>query len=71
MAKTSTLSHSWVKHVITPVEVLTNDVGEPVVLVDPDQQIVSEDDAAYGCQNCGASLALEFHTECEHDPNDL
>lgn len=57
-------THHWVKHVITPVEVLADGVGDPVVLVDPDQQIISEDDAAYGCDQCGCPMAGNLKTPC-------
>ncbi len=59
--------HQWVKHVLTPVEVLQDDEGHPVVIVDPDQQIISEDHAAYGCDRCGEPMAGNLHTQCEGD----
>lgn len=63
--KTRTMEHVWVKHTITPVQVLTDGEGQPVVLVDPDQQIIAEDQAVYGCQVCSNPMATHFDTECE------
>jgi hypothetical protein len=61
-----TAEHIWVKHVITPVHVLEDDQGDRVVLVDPDQQIISEDEAVYGCDRCGVPMIEStMHTECE------
>lgn len=62
--KTMTLEHHWVKHTITPVSVIPDDEGNPVVFVDPDQQIISEDEAAYGCDSCGVPMVGNLHTEC-------
>lgn len=70
MMRTVTRTHLWVKHVITPVSVLPSDDGEAVIFVDPDQQIVSEDNAAYGCDACGLPMAGNLHTECEGEPDD-
>lgn len=66
-----TAQHSWVKHVITPVQVLVGDDGNPVLLVDPDQQTLSEEEAAYGCQNCGLSMVEGFGEACEIDPTNI
>lgn len=68
--KTVTKEHMWVKHVITPVSVLPTDDGGTAIFVDPDQQEVSEDNAAYGCDRCGVALAGNQHTDCEGDPDD-
>lgn len=65
-----TKSHIWVKHTITQVEVLSDLEGEPVVLVDPEQQALAEEDAAYGCQVCGRSMANNYNTECEGPEDD-
>lgn len=58
--------HLWVKHVITPVEVLDplEDNDPPVVVVDPDQERIAEDHAAYGCLNCGVPLAGHYGSNC-------
>lgn len=63
--RTVTVEHRFVKHVITEVAVLSNDQGDPVVFVDPHQQELAEDDAAYGCMVCGEPLAGNMNTECE------
>jgi hypothetical protein len=47
------------------VSVLTSDNGEALIFVDPDQQDVSEDHAAYGCDVCGCALVGNEHTTCE------
>lgn len=67
---TVTTQHQWVKHVITPVEVLADDEGDPVVMVDPDQQTIAEDNAAYGCDNCGQSMATHFGQPCTPEEDD-
>jgi hypothetical protein len=58
------VKHTWVKHTIALVEVL-DDNGRPIVLVDPDQQALAEEDAVYGCQVCNEPLAGNFNTECK------
>lgn len=63
--------HQWVKHVLTPVEVLPGNEGEPVIFVDPDQQIISEDNAAYGCDRCGVPMVGNLETECTPDDEDI
>jgi hypothetical protein len=65
MMETAVMQHTWVKHVITKVEVLPDDEGQPVVMVDPMQQELAEEDAAYGCQVCGQPMAGNFGSECE------
>lgn len=65
MATTMTKQHVWVKHVITKVEVLSDDDGSPIVMVDPEEQELAEEDAAYGCNICGKSMVRGFNEECE------
>lgn len=67
---TRTKEHHWVKHVITPVAVLSGPEGEPVVFVDPDQQQIAEDDAVYGCDHCGEPMATHFDTDCKGDTDE-
>ena len=70
MTMTITKQHIWVKHTITPVSVIS-DEGKPVVFVDPDQQTIAEDNAAYGCDVCGVPmLKIHINTECEGEPDD-
>ena len=59
-----TMQHTWVKHVITKVEVLEGLDGQPVVMVDPEQERLAQEDAAYGCNVCGLSMANNFDTPC-------
>jgi len=66
---TETKQHDWVKHTITPISVLEDKQGDPIVFVDPDDQTEAEENAVYGCNNCGEPLAGNLHTECE-DPRD-
>lgn len=63
--RTATREHTWVKHVITPVSALPGPDGEPVLFVDPQQQALAEEDAAYGCQVCSEPMAGNFNTECK------
>lgn len=69
MPMTETKQHTWIKHTLTPVMVLTDDAGEPVIFVDPDDQAISEDHAVYGCDSCGQPLVNNISTECEGDLN--
>ena len=64
-------THTWVKHTITQVEVLPDDEGEPVVIVDPHQQVLGEEDAVYGCQVCELSFAEAFGHPCAGEPVEL
>jgi hypothetical protein len=48
----------------TPVEVLPDAEGEPVVFVDPDQITIAEDQSAYGCGICGEPLIGNMGTLC-------
>lgn len=69
MPSTDIKQHTWIKHTLTPVLILAGDDGEPVIFVDPDQQIISEDHAVYGCDRCGQPLVDNLRTECEGDPD--
>lgn len=63
---TATKQHIWVKHTITPVSVIEGEDGKPVIFVDPDQQVIAEDSAAYGCDSCGTALyPNNMNTECK------
>lgn len=65
-------SHAWVKHTITPVHILHNDDGQAAIFVDPDDQALSEENAAYGCMNCDLPLVEEnYDTECEGAPSEV
>lgn len=70
MQETTTKQHIWVKHTITPVHVLQDDDGEPVVIVDPDQIPIAEEAAVYGCDLCGVPLWGYVGSECEGEPLD-
>lgn len=70
---TMTATHQWVKHTVTPVHLITDADGEPmldsdgqpVLIVDPDQQQVSEEDTVYGCMNCGEALVTALDQPCQ------
>lgn len=65
------MKHIWVKHVVTHVYPLADITGEPVILVDPDDQITAEDKAAYGCDRCGEAFSTEgFYTECKGEQSE-
>lgn len=68
--KTVTKQHTWVKHTITPVSTLTDGQGNPVVFVDPDDAVIAEDHAVYGCDICGMAMAGNHHTDCEGEPSE-
>jgi hypothetical protein len=60
--------HVFVKHTLTPVEVLTDDSGSPVVLVDPEEQQNAEVNfTVYGCDRCGKPLSEAHGTKCPGD----
>lgn len=63
-----TQEHIWVKHVITPVSVLDDGSGHPMVFVDPDKQRACEANAVYGCHSCGEALVDAYGTTCEGAP---
>lgn len=64
---TKTKEHQWVKHVITPVSVLDDGEGHPMVFVDPDKQRECEANAVYGCMSCGESLVEAYGSSCAGD----
>jgi hypothetical protein len=66
-----TLDHHWVKHTITPVHTVEGNDGRPVVFVDPDQQIIAEDNAVYGCDICGQAMVTVHDEPCAGVPADV
>lgn len=59
---TMTNEHVFIKHTIVNVEVPgVDEDGLPVVVVDPDEQEIGEQNSVYGCIVCNKSLqeALE------------
>jgi hypothetical protein len=68
--------HAWVKHIVVPVQVVpTFEEGEDGIyaVADPEVQKQSEDNAVFGCQDCGALLTYATSTtDCpgkdEHAP---
>lgn len=72
MTMTTTKQHLWVKHTITPVSVIhEGGRSKPVIFVDPDQQIIAEDGAAYGCDVCGQPMInTTLNTECKGDEDE-
>jgi len=57
--------HQWCMITFTPVEVLGDAQGQPIVIVDPDTQLACEDKATYGCFACNEPLETHFNTPCE------
>ena len=62
--KLKTKEHSWAAMIMLPVEVLADEEGKPVVMVDPDVQQGADRKALYGCIHCDAGLEDSFGTEC-------
>ena len=66
-----TAQHVFVKHTVTPVAILQDDEGEPVVFIDPDQVPVAEESSVFGCQVCGMGVREALESECPgFDPDD-
>lgn len=68
---TMTLQHNFVKHTITQVEALPGlePTDPPVIVVDPEQQDLAEEDAVYGCNTCGQPMSQAYNTECPGEGN--
>jgi len=62
--ETKIRQHQWVKITVTPISVLADDDGLPVVFVDPDKAEGAELQASYGCFACDAPLDPTFDTPC-------
>ena len=59
---TKTKVHSWVKHIVVPVQVVpTFEAGEEGIyaVVDPALMEEAESKAVFGCQVCNALLTFE------------
>jgi hypothetical protein len=66
------MKHEWVKHTITPVHTLDDQDGQPIILVDPDDQKESEENAVYGCNSCDLAFTTDnFHTECSGEYSEV
>lgn len=63
--------HEWVKIEFCPVQVLVDDDGQPVVLVDPEQQILATEESQYGCGVCSEPLQGNLGTECQGSDADI
>lgn len=63
-------THQFVKHTMTPVSVLPDDDGAPIVFVDPEQALMAEEAAVYGCTVCGMGADQAMHEECPGVPID-
>ena len=62
--ETTTVQHQWIMMTQTPVSILFDDDGEPVVFVDPDMAQGAEVNAVYGCLNCDQYLSSHATAEC-------
>jgi hypothetical protein len=56
--------HQWVMYVMTPIEVLDDGDGQPIVVVDPDKREAAEGNASYGCFACSQPLQGNMNSEC-------
>lgn len=64
MADTKVKQHQWMKIVYTPLEVLDDGDGNPVVIIDPDKEDAAQANASYGCFACDLPLEGNMKTEC-------
>lgn len=71
MITVATMQHVWVKHTITPVSIVpdVDDDRQIVVIEDPRDIEQAEDDAVYGCDRCGKSMAGNTDSLCEGGDN--
>lgn len=60
----STLQHEWALMIQMPVEILMDDQGQPVIMVDPDVRLDAEAGGAYGCMRCHLPLAEGLTEMC-------
>lgn len=70
--KTMIRQHDWVKHTITRVSVLPDldDDQKVVIIEDPEATQSAEEQAVYGCNNCGLPMAGNTDTLCEGELKD-
>jgi hypothetical protein len=66
-----TLQHTWVKHTITPVSTLPDldDDRQVVVIEDPKDAQIAEEQAVYGCDVCGVPMEGNTDTLCGGYPD--
>lgn len=64
---TMTMQHRWVKHTITNVTTISDptDDTQIVVLESDEANKEAEDNAVYGCDECGVPMAGNSETECD------
>lgn len=56
--------HQWVMFTMTPLEVLDDGDGYPIVVIDPDKKEAAEHNASYGCFACSQPLEGNMNTSC-------
>lgn len=66
MTQTMTMQHTWVKHTITKVSALPDlDNDQQVVVIeDPLDVQIAEQEAVYGCDRCGVAMPGNTDTTC-------
>ena len=72
MMSVMTKPHSWVKHTITRVSTLPDldDDAQVVVIEDPSDTQNAEDEAVFGCNECGVPLEGHSDTLCSGPTQD-
>ena len=61
---TKVRAHQWMQLVVTPVEVLEDAEGKPVIFIDPEKGEVAMHEARYGCFACNEGLEDNYGTNC-------
>lgn len=64
IGKICIMNHNWEMITITPVEIVEDEDGQPVVLIDPDKAAEADSNSMYGCRRCHEPLVDAYGTEC-------
>jgi hypothetical protein len=60
----TTLQHEWTMYTITPISVIVDEDGEPVIVVDPEARVDADAGSAYGCTRCHLPLGEGLNQLC-------
>jgi hypothetical protein len=60
----TTLKHEWAKFTMTPVEIIVDDGGEAIILVEPQAEVDADAGSAYGCTRCHLPLGEGLNQLC-------